>query len=177
MIHKLKLTPGIYLVGFMASGKTAVGRQLAYELGWSFADTDEDVETEQKQSIAQIFDTRGEEEFRRMEAHALQKRVKTIRAGRPMVVSLGGGAFSRQENFELLENNGVAIWLDCPLALIRARLVAQQGAERPLARDTEQLEHLYFLRRAAYQRADYRVEVSDDDVNQTVKDILALPIF
>jgi len=177
MIHKLKLTPGIYLVGFMASGKTAVGRQLAYELGWSFADTDEDVETEQKQTIAQIFDARGEEEFRKIEAHALQKRVKTVRSGRPMVVSLGGGAFSRQENFDLLENNGVTIWLDCPLALIRARLASQPGTDRPLARDIEQLEHLYFLRRASYQRADYRIEVTDDDVNQTVKNILALPIF
>jgi len=177
MIHKLKLTPGIYLAGFMASGKTAVGRQLAYELGWSFADTDEDVETEQKQTIARIFDTRGEEEFRKMEAHAIQKRVKTIRSGRPMVVSLGGGAFSQQENFELLESNGVIIWLDCPLALIRARLAVQEGTERPLARDPENLEHLYFLRRASYQQADYRIEVGDEEVNQTVKRILALPIF
>jgi len=176
MIHKLKLTPGIYLVGFMASGKTTVGRQLAYELGWSYACTDEDIESEQKETIARIFETRGEEEFRKIEARAIQKRVKTVRTGRPMVVSLGGGAFSQQDNFELLESNGVTIWLDCPLALIRSRLAAQ-GVDRPLARDPEQLEHLFFARRAAYQRADYRIEVVDDDVNQTVKKILALPIF
>jgi shikimate kinase len=177
MIHKLKLTPGIYLVGFMASGKTTIGRQLAYELGWAFADTDEDVEAEQKQTIAKIFETRGEEEFRRMEARAIQKRVKTVRTGRPMVVTLGGGAFSQQDNFELLENNGVSIWLDCPLALVRARLVAQGSMDRPLARDPERLEHLFFARRVAYQRADYRIEVTGDDANETVKKILALPIF
>jgi shikimate kinase len=123
MIHKLKLTPGIYLVGFMASGKTTIGRQLAYELGWSFADNDEDIEAEQKETIAHIFETRGEEEFRKIETRAIQKRVKSVRTGRPMVVSLGGGAFSQQENFELLESNGITIWLDCPLVLVRARLV------------------------------------------------------
>ncbi|MGA2182586.1 MAG: shikimate kinase [Bryobacteraceae bacterium] len=177
MIHKLKLTPGIYLVGFMASGKTTIGRQLAYELGWSFADTDEDLEAEQKQTIAQIFETRGEDEFRKVEARAIQKRVKTVRTGRPLVVSLGGGAFSQQDNFELLESNGVTIWLDCPLALVRARLTAQGGMDRPLARDAEKLEHLFFARRAAYQRADYRIEVTGDNADQTVKKILALPIF
>jgi shikimate kinase len=177
MIHKLKLTPGIYLIGFMASGKTTIGRQLAYELGWSFADTDEDVEAEQKQTIAHIFETRGEDEFRKVEARAIQKRVKTVRTGRPMVVSLGGGAFSQQDNFELLESNGVTIWLDCPLALVRARLAVHGGMERPLAREAEALEHLFFARRAAYQRADYRIEVTGDDANETVKKILALPIF
>jgi shikimate kinase len=177
MIHKLKLTPGIYLVGFMASGKTTIGRHLAYELGWAFADTDEDIEAEQKDTIAHIFETRGEEEFRKIEARAILKRVKTVRTGRPMVVSLGGGAFSQQDNFELLEGNGVTIWLDCSLALVRARLAANGGTDRPLARDAEQLEHLFFARRAAYQRADYRIEVTGDDVNETVKKILALPIF
>jgi shikimate kinase len=176
MIHKLKLTPGIYLVGFMASGKTTIGRQLAYELGWSFADTDEDVEAEQKETIAHIFETRGEDEFRKVEARVVQKRVKAVRTGRPMVVSLGGGAYSQQENFELLECNGVAIWLDCPLVLVRARL-AHGGVDRPLARDAETLEHLFFARRAAYQRADYRIEVTGDDAAETVKKILALPIF
>jgi shikimate kinase len=177
MIHKLKLTPGIYLVGFMASGKTTIGRQLAYELGWSFADNDEDIEAEQKETIAHIFETRGEEEFRKIETRAIQKRVKSVRTGRPMVVSLGGGAFSQQENFELLESNGITIWLDCPLVLVRARLVMYGGADRPLARDAEQLEHLFFARRAAYQRADYRIEVTGDDANETVKKVLALPIF
>lgn len=176
MIHKLKLTPGLYLVGFMASGKTTIGRQLAYELGWSFADTDEDMEAEQKETIAHIFETRGEEEFRKIEARAIQKRVKSVRTGRPMVVSLGGGAYSQQENFELLECNGVTIWLDCPLVLVRERLAAA-GTDRPLARDAETLEHLFFARRAAYQRADYRIEVAGDDANENVKRILAVPIF
>lgn len=176
MIHKLKLTPGIYLVGFMACGKTTVGRKLAYELGWAFADVDEDIEAEEKQPIPQIFETRGEEEFRRIETKAIQKRVKAVRTGRPMVVALGGGSFTQQENFELLENNGVSIWLDVSLAVVRRRLAACE-TDRPLARDPERLEHLYFARRASYQRADHRIEISGDDADEAVRRILALPIF
>ena len=62
MILKLKRTPGIYLVGFMASGKTTIGRLLADELGWAFADIDEDIEAQQGRSIAEIFWTRDGED-------------------------------------------------------------------------------------------------------------------
>jgi|SRR5581483_2111685 len=176
MIHKLKLTPGIYLVGFMAAGKTTIGRKLAYELGWAFADTDEDIEAEEKQKIPELFETRGEAEFRKIETRAINKRVKAVRTGRPMVVALGGGSFTQQENFELLENNGVSIWLDVPLASIRRRLAGSE-VDRPLARDAERLEHLYFARRASYQRADHRVEITSDDPDDAVRKILSLPIF
>ena len=75
MILKLKRTPGIYLVGFMASGKTTIGRALAHELGWAFADLDQDIETAEGVSIAEIFDRRGEEEFRKIENAAVRRRV------------------------------------------------------------------------------------------------------
>jgi shikimate kinase len=176
MIHKLKLTPGIYLVGFMASGKTTIGRRLAYELGWTFADVDEDIEAEEKTTVHHIFDQRGEAEFRKIETRAIQKRVKAVRTGRPMVVALGGGSFTQQENYDLLENNGVSIWLDVPLAVVRRRL-AQCEDVRPLARDPERLEHLFFARRASYQRADHRIEVITDEPEEAVHRILALPIF
>src|SRR5712692_23521 len=112
MILKLKRTPGIYLIGFMASGKTTIGRLLADELGWAFADLDQDIEALQGSSIAEIFDARGEEEFRKIEQQALQKRVGEVERGRPMVLALGGGAFAQEVNHELLEKNGVTVWLD-----------------------------------------------------------------
>ena len=68
MILKLKRTPGIYVVGFMASGKSTVGRHLAHRLGWNFFDTDEEIEAAEKMTIAEIFTTRGEAEFRRIES-------------------------------------------------------------------------------------------------------------
>ena len=81
MILKLKRTPGIYLIGFMASGKTTIGRLLADELGWSFADLDQDIEGAQGSSIAQIFDTRSEAEFRTVEKEAVRRRVGEVERG------------------------------------------------------------------------------------------------
>jgi shikimate kinase len=175
MILKLKRTPGIYLVGFMGSGKTTIGRRLADELGWSFVDLDADIEAEQGSSIAQIFDTRGEEEFRRIETAAIQGRVRMIEKGRPMVVALGGGAFAQRGNYELLENNGISVWLDCPFSIVQSRV--SNGSDRPLARDREKFRELYESRRAAYERADFRIEVAGDDPAPVVQSILKLPIF
>jgi shikimate kinase len=118
MILKLKRTPGIYLVGFMAAGKTTIGQLLAHELGWSFADVDEDIVAAQGSSIAEIFDARGEREFRTIEQEAVRKRVSEIVRGRPMVVALGGGAFAQDATRALLEENGVSIWLDCPFPTV-----------------------------------------------------------
>lgn len=175
MILKLKRTPGIYLVGFMGSGKTTVGRSLAWELGWTFADIDEEIETSQGVTIAHIFDTFGEEEFRRIETEAIRKHVKAVERGRPSVIALGGGAFAQDVNVEMLQNNGISIWLDCPLDMVRSRVA--QAANRPLARDPEKLDLLYDQRKPAYARSDYRIEVTCDDPVAVVASILKLPIF
>jgi shikimate kinase len=172
---KLKRTPGIYLVGFMAAGKSTVGHLLADALGWSFSDLDQEIEAEQGMSIAEIFDTRGEEEFRKIEQAAVSKRVSLIERGKPMVVALGGGAFVQEAIQNLLLRSGVPIWLDCPLERVRNRLDA--GPERPLARDPEKFAQLYEDRRAAYAQADYRIAADCDDPGEMVAAILKLPIF
>ena len=172
---KLKLTPGIYLLGFMASGKSTIGRRLADELGWIFADIDDDIEAQQGLSIAEIFDTRGEPEFRALETVAIRKRVAEIEKGRPRVVALGGGAFVRPENFEMLEDNGITVWLDCPFPVVKARVA--QATHRPLARDASAFEQLYRDRRELYAKADFRIEITSDDPAVAVAAILKLPIF
>ncbi len=175
MILKLVRTPGIYLVGFMASGKTTIGRALADRLGWEFLDLDREIEAEQNCTIAELFDRFGEEHFRKLETEAISKRLRRVRTGRPAVIALGGGAFARQENYELLQENGVTVWLDCPLDLARRR--AEQNCDRPLARDPKKFAELFESRRAAYARADFRVEVSGDDPDPVVDVIANLPIF
>ena len=175
MILKLKRTPGIYLVGFMGCGKSVVGSRLAGRLAWTFCDIDSDIESERGATISSIFEVSGEEEFRRLETEAIQKRVRLVQAGTPMVVALGGGAFLRDENYELLQSNGVTVWLDCPLPLIRRRL--EGSTNRPLARDPDKFELLYWSRREGYARADYRVDISGDDPSTAVNDILELPLF
>lgn len=175
MILKLKRTPGIYLVGFMGSGKSTVGRVLADELGWSFFDLDDEIEREQGTTIATIFDQRGEPEFRRIENEALHGCVRAVQAGRPRVISLGGGAFLNPENLDLVSNNGVSVWLDCPLPVIERRIAG--FTHRPLARDPQKLRHLYEARRAGYSRADFRLDIDDEEAAATAARILALPLF
>jgi shikimate kinase len=175
MILKLKRTPGIYLVGFMASGKTTIGRLLAHELGWAFADLDDDIEAEHGRSIAEIFDADGEAEFRKIEQGAIQKRVGKVVRGKPMVVALGGGAFAQEMNQALLEENGVIIWLDCPFSKVCARV--DGTSHRPLARDAAKFKQLYEDRREAYRKADHRIEIDTDDPAPIVAAIMKLPIF
>jgi len=175
MILKLVRTPGIYLVGFMGSGKTTVGRLLAERLGWEFVDLDEEVEAEQKASIAELFERHGEEHFRALETEAIRQHVKMVRGGRPLVIALGGGAFAREENYDLLEDHGVTIWLDCPFEVARRRI--EDCSTRPLAHDPVKFAELYEKRVRAYSRAAYRVTTADEPPEVTVAAIAKLPIF
>jgi shikimate kinase len=175
MILKLKRTPGIYLVGFMGCGKSTVGRHISKHLGWRFADLDEDIEGREQMSIPEIFDKKGETEFRRIEAEMLNRRVHEIAKGVPWVLALGGGCFAQADNQELIQNHGVAIWLDCPLEMVRSRIA--HSTHRPLARNPEALDRLYSERRSAYEKADYRIEIGEGGSPAAAEEILALAIF
>jgi shikimate kinase len=174
---KLKRTPGIYLVGFMGSGKSTVGRHLAHRLGWNFFDVDNEIEAAEKTTIAHIFDTRGEPEFRRIETEILRQHVQWIERGRPAVLALGGGAFVVQTNRDMLANNGVTVWLDCPFETVQRRVAQHGGADRPLARDAEKFAALWSRRRSIYEMADVRVPISGDDPDAVVASILADPVL
>jgi shikimate kinase len=172
---KLKRTPGIYVVGFMGAGKSTVGRHLANRLGWSFFDSDTEIEHAEKTAIATIFEDRGEPEFRRIETGIIRHHVRWIERGRPAVLALGGGAFSQPANRQLLENNGVTVWLDCPFEIVRQRV--ELASHRPLARDPEAFAALYELRRGDYGLADVHVAIESDDPEITVAAILDHPLF
>ena len=175
MILKLKRTPGIYLVGFMGSGKTTVGRILGEELGWQFVDLDDDVEADQRKPIGEIFEQQGEATFRTIETAMLKNRVRMIERGTPTVLALGGGAFVQPGNFELIENNGVTIFLNCPIE--RALERVRGHAHRPLARDVERFKQLYHSRQPLYAKADYHIPIDSDDPQVASKAILKLPLF
>jgi shikimate kinase len=172
---KLKRTPGIYIIGFMGSGKTTVGRLLAEEIGWRFADLDDDIEHSQRRSITEIFTTSGEEEFRRIEHEAIQNRIRCIRRGAPTVLALGGGAFTRADNIELLRENGITVWIDVDFEVARKRVQACE--RRPLARDPERFERLYNERRAFYSQAEYHVPVHTNDSKVALAGILKLNLL
>jgi shikimate kinase len=172
---KLKRTPGLYVIGFMGCGKSTVGRHLAERLGWSFFDTDHEIEAAEKTTIADIFERRGEEEFRRIEREILRQHVRWVERGRPAVLALGGGAFVAEKNRDLISANGLTIWLDCPFEVIQRRVA--KASHRPLARDPSSFTALYEARLEIYRLADIHVPIQSDDPTQTVESILAHPLL
>jgi shikimate kinase len=175
MILKLKRTPGLYLVGFMGCGKTTIGRLLARKIGWHFADLDHDIEKAHGRTVQQIFAEHGQAHFRSIEHAALKSRVGDIERGKPTVVALGGGAFIQPDNFALLENNGVTLFLDAPFELIQRRVPAD--GTRPLAMDPVRFRELFDTRRNQYQLADHHIQIADDDPEVNVASILSLRLF
>jgi shikimate kinase len=172
---KLKRTPGIYVVGFMASGKSTVGRHLAHRLGWDFYDTDHEIESAERLTIAEIFNTRGEPEFRRIETEIIRQHVRRIERGLPAVLALGGGAFVEAASRRLLQNNGMAVWLDCPFEVVKQRV--GDGSKRPLAQDPEKFKALFDARRGVYSLADIHVLIESDDPEIAVQAIVGHPLF
>ena len=175
MNSKLKRTPGIFLVGFMGSGKTTTGRLLAQRLGWRFVDVDDEIEAAEGMSISGIFSARGEAGFRQIEAAALRQVADEIAAGKAAVVASGGGAFAQPGNADLMANYGAAIWLDVPLDVAWRRVSAD--THRPLARSLAEFSRLYEARREAYARAEYRVDAGSEDPSVVVEQILKLGLF
>ena len=87
MTLKLKRTPGLYLVGFMGTGKTTVGRSLANILGWSFFDVDSEIEKRERRAVSEIFSQSGEEQFRILESSTLAKLVSQVQSGHPWAIA------------------------------------------------------------------------------------------
>ncbi|HMC62836.1 MAG TPA: shikimate kinase [Candidatus Solibacter sp.] len=172
---RLKRTPGIYMVGFMGSGKSTIGRHLARRLGWNYFDTDDEIEAVESMKIAEIFAARGEPEFRRIETDIIRHHVRWIERGRPAVLALGGGAYAELPSRELLENNGITVWLDCPFETVERRVA--HATHRPLARDPEAFRLLFDARRELYRLADARIAIQTDDPEAVVNLILAHPLF
>ena len=159
----------------MASGKTTAGQLLATKLGWQFADVDANIERDQGVTVRELFQTRGENAFRELESSAITSYISTIQCGRPWVLALGGGAFIQEANWRLIHNNGISVWLDCPLTRVQGRL--NGDTTRPLASDPDRIAELFQMRKSLYARADFRVDADCDDPDEVVGRILNLPIF
>jgi shikimate kinase len=142
----------IYLVGFMAAGKTTVARALAERLGWRAEDIDELIEARERRTVAEIFARNGEPYFRALERDIL----KLLLPLRHVVVATGGGTFMDSENRTAINMDGVSVWLDVPLEELVARLPAD--GRRPLAADRAQMERLFAVRQVAYASAQFRVD-------------------
>jgi shikimate kinase len=156
----------IYLVGFMAAGKTTVARALSARLGWRAEDVDELIEVRERRAIADIFARQGEAYFRGLEREIL----KLLLPLRHAVVATGGGTFMDAENRSAINLDGLSVWLDVPLDLLLARLPAD--GRRPLAADRSQMERLFAVRQAAYAQAHLRIEAGAAPAEEIAEQIL-----
>jgi shikimate kinase len=147
---------------------------VAERLGWDFVDLDTDIEEREHDTVANIFATRGEAEFRRLETEAIKRWLRKIECGIPTVIALGGGAFVQPANYEILGNNGISVWLDCSLEMAEARIAEKD--ERPLARDKDAFRKLFAERRVLYGRADFRID-GNLDCSEAAGAIVNLPIW
>lgn len=147
-------TDKLYLVGFMAAGKTSVARALGTRLGWRVEDVDELIEARERLAVADIFARHGEAYFRRVERDI----VKLLMPLRHTVVATGGGTFADPDTRVAINLDGVSVWIDVPLADLIPRIPLD--GRRPLAANRAELERLYAARVDAYRMAHIRVTAS-----------------
>ncbi len=156
----------IYLVGFMAAGKSTVARALAARLKWRAEDIDELIEARERRPVAEIFAKNGEPYFRAAEREIL----RLLLPLRHVVVATGGGTFMDPENRAAINMDGVSVWLDVPLEELIARIPGD--GSRPLAADRAQMERLFAARVAAYSAARLRVDASGARAEEVADRIL-----
>lgn len=140
----------VALVGFMAAGKSAVGRLAAKRLKVPFVDTDALIE-EREGPIAEVFAARGEQAFRGIERDVV---VEVLEAAlrEPCVVALGGGAVLSGDVREALGRLPHIAWLTAPADVLWARARAAAQGDRPLARDQQAFRRLLEERNDLYRR-------------------------
>jgi len=161
----------IFLLGFMASGKSKLGKRLANNLGLEFLDLDQSIEKEEGSSISEIFNTKGEDYFRRREARKLRQ----IETNQSMVIALGGGTPCFHDNIKFIQETGTSIYLKLDENRIISRL-KDNRSQRPLLADLNQEDLASYVndellkRETYYQQADIILDKEAWDY----KDLLAL---
>jgi thiamine-phosphate diphosphorylase len=154
----------VFLVGFMGSGKTAVGRRLAERLGVAFVDLDEEIERASGKTLRAVFEESGEPAFRARESAYLEGTETLPQA----VIATGGGCFAFEGNRAAIARLGVAVSLEVPLATVQARLRGK--TDRPLFQSPEQLAQLYAERAPFYRMASIQVGLSGAETIEEAAD-------
>ncbi len=154
-----------------SSGKSTLGKRIADALHYRFVDTDKLIIRDEGRSIASIFAQSGEAYFREAERRIL----RTIRPGRSLVVSTGGGMPCFNENMAYINATGISVFLDVPIEVLVKRMVAHAQEDRPLYSPTDpellsSLQQRYMSRLPFYSQATIIVsgETNAEDVLRRV---------
>jgi shikimate kinase len=167
----------IYLAGFMGSGKSTIGPILANTLGFEFVDVDRSVERRAQKRVVDIFASGGEQAFRVIERAALEEVAQRDHC----VVSLGGGTIASEENFQLIRQSGIIVYLQLPPEEILQRvhhrtdrplLIDEGGGKLPKEAMERRIQELLSRREEFYARADVVIRTEKKRVGTTVDEIV-----
>ncbi len=159
----------LVLVGMMGAGKTTVGRRLASRLGRQFVDSDEEIERAAQMSIPEIFEQRGEAEFRAGEMRVIARLLKE----KDVVLATGGGAFINPETRALVKAGAISVWLKADIDLLFERV--SRRSNRPLLKTADPratLEKLVEDRYPIYAEADVTVVSRDIPQDNVAGDVV-----
>jgi shikimate kinase len=160
----------IVLVGFMATGKTTLGRMLARKAGFTFVDMDKKIEEASGMAIPKIFEVEGEHGFRARESAVLRELAGSDRH----VIATGGGVVTRPENLPLLRDLGFVVWLHTRKKIIFDRVM--RNPHRPLLRTADPyatIKTMVEARKPLYKAvADLKVKTCDLSQSEAVGGIL-----
>lgn len=148
----------LVLIGMMGAGKSSVGRKLAMRLALPFVDADSEIEAAANMTIPDIFEIRGEAEFRAGEARVIAR----LLDGGPQVLATGGGAFMNSETRRLIGQKGISVWLNAEFDVLMKRI--KRRNDRPLLRTADPaatLQRLMDERYPIYALADVTIESRD----------------
>ncbi len=160
----------IVLIGFMATGKSTIGRYLARRLGRPLIDTDKEIELVTGKTVAQIFARDGEKRFRSEESLLVRK--LALKEG--LIIATGGGMVLNRENFRLLKENGILIALTAAPEIILQRVKGKR--HRPLLAGGDLRDNIKVLlqeREGIYREADLTVDTGCCSAGEAVQQIIS----
>lgn len=165
-ISTLKTAGPIFLIGFMGSGKTHWGSRLATHLHRKFIDLDQFIEKKEQLSVQQIFEKRGEDYFREIEAISL----RTLLDENNLLISCGGGAPCFHDNMDFMNQTGLTVFLEASPRFLLQNIVKEPRA-RPLLNNMSESEMLYFIEKKLAERIEFyqqaKVILNAEALNET----------
>ena len=164
----MKTKENLVFLGMMGSGKTSIGLIVSKKLNLDFFDIDQEIEKELKNKISIIFETKGEDYFRKMEENITLKILKKNKC----VISLGGGAFLNKNIKNEILNNHISFWLNWSPRILVERI--KNSKKRPIAfkSTNNELIELIKKRSITYSKALYKIDCDKLTKNEITNKVL-----
>ena len=164
----MKSKENLIFLGMMGSGKSSIGSLVAKKLRLNFIDVDNEIETELGLSIKKIFETKGENYFRKFEEKITLKKLKL----NPVVISLGGGAFTNRNIRKEVIKNHLSFWLNWSDKILVNRI--KNSKKRPLVSNASENEIIDLIKKRSniYSKALYKIECDSLTKKEIVEKIL-----